>query len=138
MRKYSFEDKIDIYKKRKNGDTLKSLSLQCGMTVHNIQYLVWLVDKHGFDILIPKRNRNYSKKEKERIINRILLNNESIQSVAVDEGLPSEGMLHTWVKKYKENGYNIVERKRGRSAMPKVTKKKENETKDETIKRLEE
>ena len=109
MRKYSFEDKIDIYKKRKNGDTLKSLSLQCGMTVHNIQYLVWLVDKHGFDILIPKRNRNYSKKEKERIINRILLNNESIQSVAVDEGLPSEGMLHTWVKKYKENGYNIVE-----------------------------
>ena len=138
MRKYSFEDKIDIYKRRKNGDTLKSLSLQCGMTVHNIQYLVWLVDKHGFDILIPKRNRNYSKKEKERIINRILLNNESIQSVAVDEGLPSEGMLHTWVKKYKENGYNIVERKRGRSAMPKVTKKKENETKDETIKRLEE
>ena len=47
-------------------------------------------------------------------------------------------MLHTWVKKYKENRYNIVERKRGRSTMPKVTRKKENETKDETIKRLEE
>ena len=138
MRKYSFEDKIDIYKKRKNGETLKSLSLQCGMTIHNIQYLVWLVDRHGFDILIPKKNRKYSKKEKERIINRILLNNESIQSVAVDEGLLSEGMLHTWVKKYKENRYNIVERKRGRSTMPKVTRKKENETKDETIKRLEE
>ena len=57
---------------------------------------------------------------------------------AVDEGLLSEGMLHTWVKKYKENRYNIVERKRGRSTMPKVTRKKENETKDETIKRLEE
>ena len=67
-----------------------------------------------------------------------MLNNESIQSVAVDEGLLSEGMLHTWVKKYKENRYNIVERKRGRSTMPKVTRKKENETKDETIKRLEE
>ena len=140
MRKYSFEDKIDIYKKRKNGDTLKSLSLQCGMTVHNIQYLVWLVDKHGFDILIPKRNRNYSKKEKERIINRILLNNESIQSVAVDEGLPSEGMLHTWVKKYKENGYNIVEKKKGRN--PTMFKKPKQAKKDETIeekvKRLEE
>ena len=40
--------------------------------------------------------------------------------------------------KYKENGYNIVERKRGRSTMPKVTKKKENETDKEKIKRLEE
>ena len=84
MRKYSFEDKIDIYKKRKNGETLKSLSLQCGMTIHNIQYLVWLVDRHGFDILIPKKNRNYSKKEKERIINRILLNNESNSHISSD------------------------------------------------------
>ena len=42
------------------------------------------------------------------------------------------------LKKYKENGYNIVERKRGRPTMPKVTKEKKNETKDEKIKRLEE
>ena len=48
------------------------------------------------------------------------------------------GMLRNWISKYKENGYNIVERKRGRSAMPKVTRRKEKETKDETIKRLEE
>ena len=47
-------------------------------------------------------------------------------------------MLNNWIKNYKENSYNIVERKRGRSTMPKVTKKKENENKDETIKRLEE
>ena len=53
-------------------------------------------------------------------------------------GLLSYGLLQNWIKKYKENGYNIVERKRGRSTMPKVTKKKENETKDEKIKRLEE
>ena len=47
-------------------------------------------------------------------------------------------MLNNWLKKYRENGYNIVERKRGRSTMTKITKKKENETKDEKIKRLEE
>ena len=40
-------------------------------------------------------------------------------------------MLHNWIKKYKENGYNIVERKRGRPAMKKVIKKNENETRDE-------
>ena len=35
-------------------------------------------------------------------------------------------------------GYNIVERKRGQPTMPKVTKKKNNETDKEKIKRLEE
>lgn len=40
MSKYNFEDKVNIYKKRKNGKTLKSLSLQYGMTAHNIKYLV--------------------------------------------------------------------------------------------------
>ena len=46
-------------------------------------------------------------------------------------------MLSHWVKKYKENGYNIVERKRGRS--PTMLKKsKKNETLEEKIKRLEE
>lgn len=47
-------------------------------------------------------------------------------------------MLHIWIKKYKELGYNIVERKRRRPTMQKVTKKKSKETKDEIIKRLEE
>ena len=39
-------------------------------------------------------------------------------------GLLSKGMLINWIKKYKENGYNIVERKRGRPTMSKVIKKK--------------
>ena len=47
-------------------------------------------------------------------------------------------MLVNWIKKYKEMGYNIVERKRGRTTMTKVTKKKEDETDKEKIKRLEE
>ena len=47
-------------------------------------------------------------------------------------------MLANWIKKYKENGYNIVERKRGRPTMNKVSKKKENETIEEENKRLKE
>ena len=138
MGKLSYNDKINLYNDKLNGKSIKSLSQKYGITYHNVQYLIRLIDRHGFDILRTSKNKKYTSQEKERIINRILLNNESIQSVAVDEGLPSEGMLHIWVKKYKENGYNIVERKIGRSAMPKVIKKKEKETKDETIKRLEE
>ena len=67
-----------------------------------------------------------------------LLDGESIITVSIDEGLISKGMLNNWIKNYKEMGYNIVERKRGRPTMPKVTKKKENETDKEKIKRLEE
>ena len=52
--------------------------------------------------------------------------------------MSSDGLLRNWISKYKENDYNIVERKRGRSTMPKVTKKKESETDKEKIKRLEE
>ena len=59
-------------------------------------------------------------------------------SVAIDIGLPSDGLLQNWIKKYKEMGYNIVERKRGRPTMTKVTNKKVNETDKEKIKRLEE
>ena len=101
-------------------------------------YLVSLIDKHGYDILRTNKNVSHTKYEKQKAINRVLINGESAWSVAIDMGLLSYGLLQNWIKKYKENGYNIVERKRGRPTMPKVTKKKENETKDETIKRLEE
>ena len=138
MSKLSYEDKIEIYNKRKAGETLNTLHSKYGITKHNIQYLVWLIDRHGFDILKHTKNKYYPPYQKEQIINRVLINNESIQFVSVDEGLLSEGMLHTWIKKYKEMGYNIVERKRGRSPTnmkkPKETNKKE--TIEEEVERL--
>lgn len=121
MTKLSYKEKIEIYNKRKEGETLKTLQSKYGMTKHNIQYLVWLIDKHGFDILRTTKNKEYPKQFKEDAINRVLIDNEPIQTVAIDIGLLSDGMLHNWIKKYKENGYNIVERKRGRS--PTIMKK---------------
>ena len=138
MGKLSYNDKINLYNDKLNGKSIKSLSQKYGITYHNVQYLIRLIDRHGFDILRTSKNKKYTSQEKERIINRVLLNNESILFVSIEEGLSSNGMLQNWVKKYKENGYNIVERKRGWSTMTKLTKRKENETKDETIKRLEE
>ena len=89
-------------------------------------------------VSLPHKNKNYKIYEKEEMINRVLLGGESILSVSADEGLLSTGTLNDWIKKYKEMGYNIVERKRGRPTMPKVTKKNKNETDKEKIKRLEE
>src|SRR5574344_2988669 len=140
MPKLNYDEKKEIYSKRKAGVPLSTLHYQYKITVHNIQYLVWLIDKHGLDILRTTSNRKYSKQFKEDAVNRVLLNNESIQSVAIDIGLFSDGLLHQWIKNYKEMGYNIVERKRGRS--PTIMKKpktiNKEETEKEKIKRLEE
>ncbi len=138
MSKLSYDDKINIYNDRKKGLSLNSISKKYGIRREGIEYLIRLIDKHGFDVLRTNKNKYYTPYQKEQIINRVLIGNESINSVAIDEKLTSRGMLQNWIKKYKENGYNIVERKRGRSPTMKVTKKKENETDKEKIKRLEE
>ena len=91
-----------------------------------------------FIILRTTKNKNHSKLEKETAINRVLIKGESAWSVAIDIGLLNYGMLQNWISKYKENGYNIVERKRGRSPtiMPKNNKQKKKETIEEEIERL--
>ena len=138
MSKLSYEDKIDIYNDRKTNMSIKDISLKYGIAITNVKYLIRLIDKHGFDVLRTEKNKYYSKKEKERIINRVLIKNESITSVSIDEGMFGSGMLTNWVKKYKENGYNIEERKRGRNPMFKPNKNIQNKESDqEKIERLE-
>ena len=137
MSKLSYEDKIDIYYKKKNGQSRKSIANEYQIRDCIVTYLVRLIDKHGFDILRKDKNKYYTSYQKEQIINRVLIGGESVFAVSIDEGLSNYGMLQNWLKKYKENGYNIVERKRGRSTMPKIIKKKDNETDKEKIKRLE-
>ena len=138
MTKISYEDKINIYTRIKKGESPQRISKEYSMRYDKIRYLIRLIDIHGFEILRTTKNKNYKIYEKEEMINRVLLGGESILSVSADEGLLSTGTLNDWIKKYKEMGYNIVERKRGRPTMPKVTKKKKNETDKEKIKRLEE
>ena len=138
MSKLTYEDKINMYSDKKNGMSIIQISNKYKVRETTVKYIYRLIEVHGYDILRTNKNKYYSPFQKEQIINRVLLNNESITSVSINEGLLNSGILANWIKKYKEMGYNIVERKRGRPTMPKVTKKKDNETKDETIKRLQE
>ena len=131
MSKLSYEDKIILYNKRKEGISTKSLSRKYNIRENIINYMVSLIDKHGIDILRTSKNKQHPKYEKEEAINRVLINGEAVWAVAIDMGLLSYGMLQNWIKKYKENGYNIVEQKCGRS--PTIMKKPKVSNKTETI-----
>ncbi len=130
MAKLTYENRIEIYKKIKNGESPTYLSKQYDIGVDKIRYLVRLIDKHGYDILRTTKNRKFNSYEKEQIINRVLLKGETTLSVSIDEGLLSNGILFNWIREYKKNCYNIVERKRGR---PTMNKKEFKLRKDETI-----
>ncbi|WP_339126628.1 IS3 family transposase [Fusobacterium nucleatum] len=139
MSKLTRENKIEIYERRKNGETFSSLAKAFDVHKSNIEYLITLIKKHGFDILRKDKNRLYSKDFKLQIINRILVNHESINSVAIDIGLPAPSILHNWLSKFKENEYNVVEKKKGRKPKS-MTKPKKNDkvlSEKEKIKLLE-
>ena len=52
MAKLTYKDKIEIYKKRKNGTSAINLSKQYRINVNKVNYLVSLIDKNGLDILV--------------------------------------------------------------------------------------
>ena len=137
MEKFTYEDKIDMYYDRKSGMSWSSLSSKYNINTAKLQYIVRIIDKHGFDVIMPTKNKSYPIYAKQQMINRVM-NGESIKSVAVDEGLNDYSMLARWVSKYKENGYTIVRQKHGRSPTMnnKNLKIKKNETIEEENERL--
>lgn len=141
MSKLTREQKIEIYRKRKQGQTLETLSKEYLIRKDNIKYLVRLIDTHGEDILKREKNNYYSPLLKEEMINKVLKDRHSINSVSLEYGLISNGLLFNWIKAYKANGYGIVEKMRGRSpTMAKKTqsnKEYKDMTPEEKVKYLE-
>ena len=93
MSKLSYEDKINIYNERKQGNSVINISKRYDVRKDVIKYLIRLIDKHGYDILRTSKNRIFTKEEKERISNRVLINNESACSIVIDEELLSKVCL---------------------------------------------
>lgn len=98
MSKLTYDDKINLYNDRKNGMSIKSLSIKYNIRTKNVQYICCLIEKHRIDILRTCKNKVYTKYEKQEAINRILINNESVWSVALDIGLSGDGKL-LWIIK---------------------------------------
>ena len=119
--KLTYEDKVQIYELRKQGESFKRLSNQFGVNVSCLKYMVKLIDRYGINIIKKGKNRYYSPKLKREMIDKVLLEDRSQQSVSLDYCLPSGGMLPNWIAQYKKNGYTFLEKRRGR--VPKMGSK---------------
>ena len=112
--KLTYEEKCEMYRKWKYEGYGKSrLSHIFGVRNNLCDYIVRLADKHGVETLKHKWTY-YSPEFKLKAINRVLINNESAIQVAIDLALPNSGLLQNWIKKFNQNGYSIIELKKGR------------------------
>ena len=59
---------------------------------------------------ISTPRRKWSKEEKLKAVNRVLINHETAEDVRKDLNI-NPGLLHTWIKKYLENGEKGLENK---------------------------
>lgn len=135
--KYDYELKLRMCKEmEETGKGYRAISHEYPLKQCEIEYIYSLYKRYGSGIL-KHSYTHWTKSQKESAVRRVL-NGESITSVSLDMAISNTGTLVRWVKEYKENGYTIVERSRGRPPMNKSsTKKKENLTKEEYLKQLE-
>lgn len=124
MSKLTREQKIEIYEKRKLGKSIQELSKEYHIRKENIKYLIRLIDRHGSHVVHKDKNKYYPPELKEEMVNKVLIENHSIKSTAIEYGLSSAGLLHNWIRSYKENGYVIIERKQGRPQTMKTNQPK--------------
>ena len=103
----------ELYNLHCQGFGSEYLSKRFNYGSSNIRYLCRLIERHGFEIVLSG-NRRFSAEEIESAINRVLINNESMKSVAIDIGLKDSGRIRCWIKSYISNGYNVITKKKGR------------------------
>ena len=64
--KLNYEDKVQIYELRKQGQSFKQLSKRFGVDISGLKYMMKLIDRYGIDIVKKGMNRYYSSELKQQ------------------------------------------------------------------------
>ena len=126
--RYSYEFKKDCVELYRQGKWMETPEGIGDKKFHDaIRNWYRLEESNGTEVLKHKNlNNMWEPEEKLKLVNEVLVGN-SIKSVAIKNGI-NEGMLYSWVRKYREMGYNgLVSKKKGRP--PKEPNMKKNANK---------
>ena len=76
MTKISYEERINLYYDRKNGMSFSSIKSKYGINKSGVEYLVRLIDKHGFNIeeINSKNDLVLNDIHNEEMIDKIIKN----------------------------------------------------------------
>ena len=64
--KLNYEDKVQIYELRKQGQSFKQLSKRFGVDVSGLKYMMKFIVRYGIDIVKKGMNRYYSPELKQQ------------------------------------------------------------------------
>lgn len=82
--KLSYDDKVQIYELRKQGQSFQQLLKKIDVDVSGLKYMVKLIDRYGIEIVKKGKNCYYSPELKQKMIDKVLLEGRSRKSVSLD------------------------------------------------------
>ena len=111
--KLTYEDKVQIYELRNQGQTFNQLSKRFGVDASGLRYMTRLIERYGIEIIKKGKHRYDSPELKQEMIDKVLLEGRSQKSVSLDYCLPSGGMLPNWIAQYKKMGILLLRKQEG-------------------------
>ena len=114
MSKLNKQQRLEIYNDWKlKGLSINFIASQRKLNAGSLDYMIHLIDRYGIGIY-DQPNETFTKEFKEQAIEQALTGQQSITKLSLELGLRSCGILNNWIRAYKENGYNVVIKKKGR------------------------
>ena len=68
--KLTYEDKVQIYELRKQGQTFNQLSKSFGVDAYGLKYMMRLIERYGIEIVKKGKNCYYSPELKQEMIDK--------------------------------------------------------------------